>query len=69
MKQMDVKGNAALLAALREEMLRHRRAIESLLAEAAASGQPLSLLERGRLDDHVSDIKRLASRYEQLSSS
>jgi len=69
MNEADAEENAGRLAALREEMLRQRRAIESLLAEAAASGQPLSLLERGRLDDHVAEIKRLASRYEQLSSS
>jgi hypothetical protein len=68
MQQAKSGQDGSALAALREAMLEHRLAIEALLSDATESGQPLSLLERGRLDDHVAEIKRLAAHYERLRS-
>jgi len=53
---------------LHAALLAQRRAIERLLAEATATGEPMSFLERGRLDDHVAEIKRLSALYEQAVS-
>jgi hypothetical protein len=57
-----VKERDRLRHALHEE----RRKIERLLAQAADSGQPLSLLEKGRIDEHIAAIKQLAARYQSL---
>jgi hypothetical protein len=53
---------------LRQAMLDERRKIERLLAQAADSGEPLSLFEKGRIDDHIATIKQLAARYQSLSA-
>jgi len=53
------------VAELHAALLAQRRAIERLLAEITASGEPMSLIERGRLDDHVAQIKRLSALYQQ----
>jgi len=55
-------------AHLHAALLAQRREIERLLAEATATGEPMSFLERGRLDDHVAEIKRLSALYEQALS-
>jgi len=59
----------ARLDELRREMLDERNAIEEMLREAAASGQPLSLLEQGRIDDRVTRIKILAGKLQALATS
>jgi len=58
----------AQLDELRREMLDERNAIEEMLREAAASGQPLSLLEQGRIDDRVTRIKILAGKLQALAT-
>jgi len=59
----------AQLVELRQQMLDERDAIEAMLREAAASGQPLSLLEQGRIDDRVARIKDLAGKLQALEIS
>jgi hypothetical protein len=56
----------AQLSELRQQMIEERNAIEAMLREAAASGQPLSLLEQGRIDDRVAHIKDLAEKLQAL---
>jgi hypothetical protein len=54
------------LSELRQQMIDERNAIEAMLREAAASGQPLSLLEQGRIDERVARIKDLAGKLQVL---
>jgi hypothetical protein len=51
---------------LRQALLEARRRIEALLTQAADSGQPLSMLEKGRIDEQIAAIKQLAARYQSL---
>jgi hypothetical protein len=65
-RQEQLTDLEAQLSELRQQMIDERNAIEAMLREAAASGQPLSLLEQGRIDDRVARIKDLAGKLQAL---
>ncbi|MCG6871759.1 MAG: hypothetical protein LJE84_05670 [Gammaproteobacteria bacterium] len=49
---------------LAERLLAERRGIEKILDEVRASGEPVSLLEQARIDEHIEKISELSSLLE-----
>ncbi len=61
-----IDESSATLDEITQQLVRERDAVAKILDEITVSKQPMSLFERGKVDDHIDEIKRLSAIYERL---